>query len=326
MLDDLSGNPAAITKIAKDDGINLHHLFKSLQPRFPIVYRDIFVGYLGLAAGLAVSALPVHGVAAAILPTLGGALLIGFFFAYIQLFVHEAAHFNITPDRRLNDQIANAFLTIWLGQDIRSYRKVHFAHHRNLGTPEDPERSYHQRPGLRLLFESFFIIHLIRVFLTYAAPAASAAGDAGTANIAHRFRRLGLGILLHAALVGLSYWWLGWTSVIAWVVGVLCVFPVFATWRQLIEHRRPDADPQADYAQVAHGAYTRTFGAGVLDRLVGGAGFNRHILHHWCPQVSYTRFDELEDALCQSPTIAELLERQRSSYLDALRAVWTAAR
>ena len=31
-----------------------------------------------------------------------------------------------------------------------------------------------------------------------------------------------------------------------------------------------------------------------FSRYFGGAGFNRHLLHHLDPSISYTRFDEFE--------------------------------
>ena len=48
----------------------------------------------------------------------------------------------------------------------------------------------------------------------------------------------------------------------------------------------------ATYCAACHG--TSAKGDGPLASTLGGAGFNRHLLHHWEPKISYTRFRELE--------------------------------
>ena len=54
---------------------------------------------------------------------------------------------------------------------------------------------------------------------------------------------------------------------------------MFATLRQLLEHRPAPG-------QIAGAAVTRMFGTDLFSRTFGGAGFNRHLLHHIEPQVS----------------------------------------
>ena len=39
------------------------------------------------------------------------------------------------------------------------------------------------------------------------------------------------------------------------------------------------------------------FGDGLIASTFGGAGFNRHMLHHWEAQISYTRLKDLEKFL-----------------------------
>src|SRR5437667_124797 len=79
---------------------------------------------------------------AGVLPTIvlgaaGGAVL-GFWLHYLLLFLHEGAHYNLAPGRAFNDVVTNAAIGVFLGSDVRAYRKVHTGHHRSLGTPQDP--------------------------------------------------------------------------------------------------------------------------------------------------------------------------------------------
>jgi hypothetical protein len=75
------------------------------------------------------------------------------------------------------------------------------------------------------------------------------------------------------------------------------VFPFLGAVRQLLEHRDDEADANIDYTQIAHGPFTRIFGSGPFSSTFGGAGFNRHLLHHWEPNVSYTNLSQLEEFL-----------------------------
>ena len=59
--------------------------------------------------------------------------------------------------------------------------------------------------------------------------------------------------------------------------------------------------------------FARTTGA----RAFGSAGFWRHLLHHWDPTVSYTRYDDLENFLMDTRLAGEI-DKSRTSYL----AVW----
>jgi fatty acid desaturase len=273
---------------------------RQLRPRFAIVWRDIALGYLallviGMAMVLVDGAFPrVRPLTIAI-----GALGLGYFIAYLHLFLHEAAHYNIAPDRAWNDRLANLFIGVMAGEDVRAYRPIHFDHHRHLGTPQDTERSYFEALSLRFIVESMTGIRILRV-------------------IARRQKQKGqitlpvlAGAAAHVAIVVLLILAHQWPVAVAWVLGMGLVHPFLVSVRQLVEHRSFEASSRVDYAQVPHGAVTRTFGGGPVASTLGGAGFNRHFLHHWEPQISYTRFAELEAYVLDSAAAANF--RQHSS-------------
>ena len=51
-----------------------------------------------------------------------------------------------------------------------------------------------------------------------------------------------------------------------------------------------------------------------LSRFFGAAGFNRHLIHHYDPSISYTRFDDFEKFLLSSPAKSEI-DKSKTSYL-----------
>lgn len=296
---------------------------RGLTPRWWRVWADVGGGYLGLAAiMLALAALEAAHPRLTWLWVALGAIAFGYVIAYIQLFFHEAVHFNVAPGRKLNDALANLFLGVMVGTDVRMYRKVHFDHHRYLGTPRDSERSYFEPLDLRFVLEGLLGIKMFRV-LTHRKERIDARQEAAVAAEAGppvtRGRRLGMlaaGGLANLAVMVVAAARGHWAIVVAWPLGMISVHPLVNALRQLVEHRRFDARRDVDYAQVDHGAYTRMFGAGPIASTLGGAGFNRHLLHHWDPQLSYTRFAELEAYLLDSP-VAAVFRGQTTTYARA---------
>ena len=98
-------------------------------------------------------------------------------------------------------------------------------------------------------------------------------------------------------------------------------FPFFGALRQLLEHRHPDAEASIDYSVTPHGEYTRIFGNSGFDCIFGAAGFNRHLLHHWEPQLSYTCLADME-AYLQRTELAPLLAQHKTTYIKAFIALF----
>ncbi len=129
------------------------------------------------------------------------------------------------------------------------------------------------------------------------------------------------GLLFNGLIVGGSCWAGHWVFALAWCGGLAGVFPFFNAVRQVLEHRDELADDQVNYAEAAHGRINRLFGDSLLAQTLGGAGFNRHLLHHWEPQVSCTRLAEMESFLMRTPQAA-LFARRRTTYSRTFRQLF----
>jgi fatty acid desaturase len=319
-VDDYSGDYAPLrARLMAETGGEYQRFLAGLAPRYARVWTDIGLGYLGLAAVVGLVGLPPAAPSRLVGAVLG-ALGIGYGVAYIQLYLHEAAHSHLAPDRRLNDWLCDALISWQVGTTVERYRPVHFAHHRHLGTRADTENSYFQPLGPRLILETLAGIHALRILRNRQrqldrAPAADGGSRAGNSTVLLR------GALLHAGVCAVAFAVSGWPGLAAWILSVGACYPLFATLRQLLEHRSTEADPATDYTRTDHGALTRLFGTGPLASTFGGAGFNRHLLHHWEPQVSCTRLGDLENYL-QGTSAAPIMAARRSTYLGAFRSLW----
>lgn len=293
---------------------------RTLEPRWTGVWFDLALRYALLAGGFAAACL----IAATAGNTIGfllapfTALWMGFWFASIVLFMHEGAHFNLHPDKRRNDRMAQWLVCILIGDDIRRYRAVHWEHHLHLGDQEDTEVSYHFAPTLRCALENLIGVHVWRVFKEHHRD--RAAGGQAAAGPARGWLGLASGVVLHAMIV-LSAVMAGWYSAAAaWVLAVGVCFPFFSALRNQLEHRSVDASPDVDYRVTPHGAVNRMFASSPFARAFGSTGFRRHLLHHWDPQISYSRFDEFEAFLMQTDLAPEI-DEARTTYMSIWRVL-----
>jgi fatty acid desaturase/GT2 family glycosyltransferase len=314
--------PVSRNALVDSRGTSYLEFRSGLTPRYGLVWAHILGGWAAVAAFtflVAVAEGLVGSVAArSALAVLGG-VAIGYWLHFLLLFQHEAVHWNLAPGRATNDRLANLFVGVLIGEDVRSYRVVHLAHHRYLGTPLDTERSYFERFDARLVVEALMGVRLIRAARLRRRVVAS---DGVDGRRAYANPTLATAAIFNAAIV-LGSWVGGHPAVAAaWVLGSLAFRPMFNTVRQLLEHRSEHADPAADYSAIAHGAVNRLFGKGPVANTLGAAGFNRHLLHHWDPGVSYTRLAELETFLLDTELASSLRARRTSYAVTALHLAY----
>lgn len=298
---------------------------RTLRPRYVRLWVELLAGHAALfATAIAVVLAERHAPRWFPLTITLGALGFGLAVAHIQLFFHEAAHYNIARGRQLNDVLANLLIGSIVGQDIRAYRPIHFDHHRFLGTTKDTERSYFNALDVRFVVESLTGIRVLKVLL--GREKASKDGSTGQAAGGKKSlvnAQLVIGLVLHASILGAAAWLHQWSLAASWLLGMGVVFPFFASVRQVLEHRDFAARGDVDYSRVPQGATNRMFDGAPLARLLGGAGFSRHLLHHWEPQVSYTQLAELEAFLLDS-SAAAVIQAHRTSYMATFLGLMSA--
>jgi len=312
----LPGSPS-FAHVAGPDGTSFAEFRRRLTPRYAHVWLDLASRWMLLGGGMAamcVASIRLGWAAAWLVAP--GAAWIGFWFASIVLFMHEGAHFQLHRDKATNDHLADLLVCWMTGDDVRAYRALHWQHHLHLGDPEDTEVSYHHAPTLRYALETLVGVHAWRVFRNHRnAPA-----DPGGPEVARRTPGLAFarGLAMHGAILAGPVWAGLWPAVIAWVIGVAVVFPYFSALRNQLEHRSERASSDVDYTRVAHGTVNRMFQRTPFARAFGSVGFDRHLLHHWDPSISYTRFDDLEAFLMSTPLAAEI-DAARTTYLATWR-------
>jgi fatty acid desaturase len=309
--------PVSLKSTLVDEaGMRYRDFRQRLRPRWARVWIELLAAYLVLAGALASLSVWDPAGVQAIAAAAFGALLIGYTIAYISNFLHEATHYNLVPGRKANDIVGNALMSWLFGTSVDLYRKVHFVHHRKLGTTMDSETSYFDPLRVRYLVEGLFGLKALRTIRRWGDVQETAEPSGSTVR---RLSWLGVALVVNAAIVLPLAATGHWAAAAAWVAGELAVFPFFVSLRQTLEHRAEDAESEVDYRRVEHGAVNRLFGDGPVASTLGSAGFNRHALHHWEPQISYTRLKDLEAYLMQTELASQIQERQTSYHRTFLR-------
>jgi fatty acid desaturase len=305
----------AYTDALHPDGRTYAVWRKGLKPRYSIVWRDIVLGYMGigiiffLASFLSIDRPIIYGIGSLI-----GAVVLGSVLAYLSLFLHEAGHFNLHPRKKINDRLAFIFLGIPFGTDINSYRKIHWQHHLHLGTTADAENSYFNALTSSFLLETFTGLHLLKVLRKKNA----------NHLLTPRMKKNSFQLLVASGLLSMAITLVFiltkfWAGAFMWLAGMFIFFPFFATLRQILEHRDELAQQKTNYYHVNHGKLTRIFTSNLFSRFFGGAGFNKHLIHHWDPQISYTRLNDIEQFLSQCPATKALVESASTTYFKTFR-------
>ena len=92
-------------------GVKYYDFIATLKPRYSVVWIQLLSGYLAMAL-ISAAVITAGSKAPHLIPFLVpvSSLLLGYLLSYVMLFTHEASHFNLTRDRRLNDILANIFI------------------------------------------------------------------------------------------------------------------------------------------------------------------------------------------------------------------------
>jgi fatty acid desaturase len=302
-------------EVVDDKGLSYSEYRKTLKPDFAVTWFHITGGLLVIAGICALSwyiESSYPGRFWLTIPFLGSVL--GFFIAYISLFIHEAGHFYIHRDKKTNDILANIFLCSWMGTEIKVYRKIHWQHHLHLAAPGDAENSYFHPVNLTLILETLTGIHLLRIL----------AGKNNKELLGKNLKQKGQRMLLAGTAINLLLLFFAvyhnhWQFAIIWATGMLVFYPFFATLRQIFEHRDELAFQNKNYYTDPKNRISRIFSSSLFSRLFGPAGFNKHMIHHWDPLLPFTALSRVEKFLLRCTRTRDIVESSQTTYFAVFK-------
>ena len=316
MTSNLEGIP--FNDMINSEGLSYTKFRQTLKPDYVKTWLHIITGLLCLAALLLIFVILENTIPNWYLLTIPVfSILTGFTVAYINLFVHEAGHYYLHRDKKTNDMLANVFLCSWTGLHIKVYRKIHWLHHQHLATDTDPENSYFNVLSGKFIFETFSGVHVLRIML-----------NKNNKHVLEKELRkksimmLWIGFVINSAFLFAAIGFKNYQLAIVWILAMLVFFPFFATIRQLIEHRDELAASDTTFYNSPKGKISRLFTDSAFSKLMGPAGFNKHMIHHWDPVLPFTALGKVELFLISCDKTKEIIQSSKTTYFAAFKKLW----
>jgi fatty acid desaturase len=199
-------------------------------------------------------------------------LLIGSRQLGLMVLMHEAAHWLLFPQARLNTWVGQWLCGAPVGADLKAYRRRHHLHHRHTQTPEDPDLALSAPLGLSRGRLGLALLSDLAGWTVLSRIARWRPWHVGLAPI---WRRVRAPLLVNAALaVGLTAIGGGPLYLLVWVLPLATWFRLVTRVRDIAEHGLvPGADDPL--------RNTRSIGAGPLARaFLAPYWVNYHLEHH----------------------------------------------
>lgn len=226
---------------------------------------------------------------------------------------HECVHGKLVPSRRLNDLLGTYLCAGAVGSPFGAARARHLAHHRLVGTAEDPDRELYEGPDkhTRQGLARHFIGGLLGGYagMVLMGPPQR---KPGRDNSSARPDLLSLVVVQGtiAAVITLTCAW--WVYPALWLAPLASVTAFCHLVRSFTEHAVTDAELET------HDNRLITIRSNLLERsLLSPYFMNYHAEHHLVPSVPAPRLKELQERVALRDDTPPVLVR--SSYGVALR-------
>ncbi|MDX1990921.1 MAG: fatty acid desaturase [bacterium] len=283
-----------------------------------------WIGELALTWGLLVATLQVTIMLGKVLPLWAAVLVYGVSFVlmgclqnWLIQWRHEASHYCLTRDKKLNDLIGDIFIAGPVGSTTRNYRFHHVSHHMYLNDPDkevQPATWICLRGG-HLLTE--LVTHLVGFWyvtsLYKTAKEAEAKPNAKPENkLTVTPAALASFFVVNGTLFALCALQGAWFAYfILWLMPPITVAQLINNFRTIVEHQ-----PSSDICDVGRSvklfAFTRVIRANPIERwLIAPVGFYFHHEHHAWPSIPYHRLGETRRLL------------QKKGYFDQDGIIYT---
>jgi fatty acid desaturase len=303
------------------DGTSYVIFRASLSPDYAFVWRRIACGYAVLAALFSTLLFAERSsFALGAMLCIPLALTMGYTLHFLSLFQHAAAHNGLSPDSSRNDRLSNVFLGVLLGSEIKAYRSVHMQHHTWHGSNKDPENAYVAPPDWRFFLGWLSGMLTVKKIISKPRIESNTEPQHRAGHSRQPLSGLAVSLCVHAAIFAIAVYFHHYMLALAWFLAVGIIFPMLADLRVILEHRSDTADRGVDYRVQPHGQFTRMFKGGFFTRTFGGAGFDRHLLHHWEPAIPFERLQDLESFLREAG-LSDFMDTRTMTYRQAFAEI-----
>lgn len=219
------------------------------------------------------------------------------------LWVHEASHFSLFPDRRKNDIWTDVFLAGPIGMTAAAYRAKHMTHHAHLGSDKDEDSYPYLEPikGTRALLKLLVRVASgsIGLWLAMSKYVTGVGSGSPAKSVAPRWLGPLVTLVFNLGLLGLCVYvgrW--WVYFAVWVYPILAIAILLNVIRTIAEHQPEDFPRYEDGRETSMRPVARTTVPNPFEKwLMYQANFNYHVEHHLFPAIPQHNLRVLHERL-----------------------------
>ena len=218
----------------------------------------------------------------------------------LAVMMHEAVHYRLMPNRKWNDWAGEIFTAWPVLLTVHVYRQNHWAHHRHVNKPEDPD--WRRKQGKEEFEFPKSGLHMILITLKYwlGFYAIKVFADINqVVEIPPRLKYLRLSFYATVLMASVVFhFWLG--LLIYWIVPLFTYFMWIVYVRGVAEHFGGIEDHDDLLGKTRH------IEANFFERLFITPNYiHVHIAHHLYPSVPFYNLRELQRRLMENPDYAK---------------------
>ena len=236
--------------------------------------------------------------------------------------VHDASHFRLFRQRRVNDLVSDLLLAGPVAITTASYRAQHLPHHQHLGDRlrDTDQRAWYALKGPLFWRRTLLTLAGWEAITTFTSYAKVGVDSNSPSSLLWRLACAGLG-----NSVLLAYcWWLGAPLLYftLWVLPLFTLTMLLQAYRVIAEHQGDDyAARGVDCSSESFDPpLTRSLECGPIEKfLIGPFNFHLHHEHHLLPSVPYHQLPRMHRLLLARGYFTEHPEALGSGYLATLR-------
>lgn len=244
---------------------------------------------------------------------------------------HDAQHSAFLPSKKWNDLVGAWLCAYPMGSIFGSSRAVHMAHHKLLGTADDPDRNFHLEDNKSSPRQ--FVVHFARlVFGGQLWTSIIVNGllrprekNSGSSSAAVVVNRKGHPEILNLVPVQSFIWaslWLAsgqwWLYFALWLLPIFTLGTFLGFLRGFVDHAKLSDDPDGPQ----EGRLMTVLRVNPIERwFLAPFDFQYHGEHHQFPALPHYYLPELHNLMQANPAYSKLYGL-RASYFHFVRDYW----